>query len=105
MIQRIQIQDIPTVILYNGKLETATQKGCILCYHGLTSSKDDWLNDLELIAKKGFVVVGVDNVGHGEQKTQTFSKNIRETILTSGRTLLQLFKLPLLKPQCLLTNS
>jgi uncharacterized protein len=74
VIERHLIQDIPTVILWEDQLETAIKKGCILCYHGLTSSKDDWLHDLELIAEKGFVVVGVDNVGHGERKDPTQDK-------------------------------
>lgn len=72
MIQKTHIQSIPIVISYNGKLETAVKKGCILCYHGLTSSKDEWLHDLESIAARGFVVVGVDNVGHGERKDPDF---------------------------------
>jgi uncharacterized protein len=67
MIQRHNIQGIPTIIIYKDQLETAVNKGCILCYHGLTSSKDAWIHDLELIAERGFVVVGVDNVGHGER--------------------------------------
>lgn len=72
MIQRYILHSIPVAILYKGDLETAANKGCILCYHGLTSSKDDWLHDLEMIAEKGFVVVGVDNVGHGERKDPYF---------------------------------
>jgi uncharacterized protein len=70
--QKESIRNIPVVILWEDRLETAVQKGCILCYHGLTSSKDDWLHDLEIITAKGLVVVGVDNAGHGERKDPDF---------------------------------
>lgn len=73
MIQRQNIQGIPVIIIYKDQLRPAVGKGCILCYHGLTSSKDVWIHDLELIAEQGFVVVGVDNVGHGERKDPDFN--------------------------------
>ena len=60
------------MLLYKDKLEASVQKGCVLCFHGLTSSKDDWLHELAKIAEQGFLVVGVDNVGHGERRYADF---------------------------------
>jgi uncharacterized protein len=44
----------------------------------LTSSKDDWIHDLKLIAERGFVVVGVDNVGHGKRKDPDFDSKFSQ---------------------------
>ncbi|MEM6432049.1 MAG: hypothetical protein AAF708_22615, partial [Deinococcota bacterium] len=71
-IERRTIRDIPLVCLSQKDPRGAKDKGCILCYHGLTSSKDNWLHDLEIIANKGFLVIGVDNVGHGERRDPDF---------------------------------
>lgn len=71
-IEHLTIQGIPLIFLSQYSPKTAKEKGCILCYHGLSSSKDDWLHDLEIIAKSGFLVVGIDNVGHGERKDPDF---------------------------------
>ena len=69
---------VPTVLLYENELK-ASQKGCILCFHGLTSSKDDWLHELAKIAEQGFLVVGVDNVGHGERRYPDFATRFAES--------------------------
>lgn len=77
-IQRQTINSIPVVIMHEEPLESAVSKGCILCYHGLTSSKDDWLHDLKQIAEQGFMVVGIDNADHGERKHPDFAMKYSE---------------------------
>ena len=67
-----RFQDVPTVLVYKGEAEVAAERGCILCYHGLGSSKDAWLHDLREIAARGFLVVAVDNAGHGERRYSDF---------------------------------
>lgn len=71
--------DVPTVLLHVGKPKDAARKGCILCFHGLTSSKNDWLHELAIIAERGFLVVGVDNVGHGERRYADFDTRFAES--------------------------
>ena len=73
--------DVPTVLLYENELEASSQKGCVLCFHGLTSSKNDWLHELAKIAERGFLVVGVDNVGHGERRYLDFDTRFAESNL------------------------
>ena len=65
-------------MLYDGSLAGAISKGCILYYHGLDSSKDAWLHDLEIIAERGFLTIGVDNVGHGERRYPDFNARLSQ---------------------------
>ncbi len=55
------------VTVYEGSLDAA-ERGCILFFHGLGASKDVQLPDLESLAARGFLVVGVGGVGHGERR-------------------------------------
>lgn len=65
--EKKQIKHIPTALVYKGHLQEASQKGCIFFFHGLRASKDVQSKELESLAEHGFLVVGVDNVGHGER--------------------------------------
>lgn len=71
-IEHRKFGDIPTVLVCEDSPERAAEEGCILCYHGFTSSKDAWLHDLKILAKGGFLVIGVDAVGHGERRHPDF---------------------------------
>jgi uncharacterized protein len=82
--------DIPAVLLHEGLLDKAVQKGCILCYHGLTASKDVWLHDLEEVARRGFLVVGVDSVGHGERRYADFNQRLSQTNLQFNKEFLKI---------------
>lgn len=57
---------------FQGDLSTAAEKGCILFFHGLGASKDVQRSDLESLAARGYLVVGVDSVGHGERRYPDF---------------------------------
>ncbi|WP_372371018.1 alpha/beta hydrolase family protein [Candidatus Uabimicrobium sp. HlEnr_7] len=73
-IKRQYLQKIPTVFVYNNDITEASQKGTILFFHGLGASKDAQIHDLKNLAKSGFLVVGVDNVGHGERRYLDFEQ-------------------------------
>lgn len=68
----------PVLAVYEGCREDAAAKGCILFFHGLGASKDVQLNDLENLAKHGFMAVGVDNVGHGDRRHPDFDKRLSQ---------------------------
>ena len=64
--------DIPTLIVYKDSIEEATQNGTILLFHGFGSSKEEQRDQLESLAHRGFLTVGVDIVGHGERRYHDF---------------------------------
>jgi len=66
-----QIKNAPVYIVYK-ELEEAKKNGCIFFYHGLTSCKDDNIKEYFELARDGFLVVGIDNVYHGERKHPEF---------------------------------
>lgn len=47
-------------------------RGTILFFHGLSVSIADQTKELHSLAREGFVVIGVDNVGHGERRYTDF---------------------------------
>lgn len=68
------LQKTPTVFVYNDDITEASQRGTILFFHGLGASKDVQMHDLKNLAKSGFLVVGIDNVGHGERRSPDFEQ-------------------------------
>ncbi len=65
---------VPIALLYAGPLEAARARGTLLCFHGLGSSKEEWLHDLTQVAECGFVDVGFDSYGHGERRDLAFTR-------------------------------
>lgn len=61
---------------FQGDPGTAAEKGCILFFHGLGASKDVQRPDLESLASPGYLVVGVDSVGHGERRYPDFDSRL-----------------------------
>jgi len=72
--QRLKLGHVPTLLVYRNNRKTAAGKGCILFYHGLGASKDSQVKELQDLADHGFLVVGIDNVGHGERRYPDFDK-------------------------------
>ena len=64
---------------FQGDPGTAAEKGCILFFHGLGASKDVQRPDLESLAAQGYLVVGVDSVGHGERRYPDFDRRLSKT--------------------------
>lgn len=73
-----KLEGVPVVTVYKGSLDAATDRGCILFFHGLGASKDVQLPDLESLAARGFLVVGVDGVGHGERRYPDFARRLSQ---------------------------
>lgn len=59
-------------MLWYADRERALDQGTVLFFHGLGASKDVQAKELESLAARGFFVVGVDNVGHGERHFPDF---------------------------------
>ena len=72
------MEQIPTLLVYEGELRDAVQKGCVLFFHGLGASKEVQLPDLEDLAKHGFLAVRIDNVGHGERRYPDFDARLSQ---------------------------
>lgn len=75
--QTLRIDGIPLVLIYRDSPESAGQRGTILFYHGLSSRKEDNIKELESFAHRGFLAVGVDNVGHGERRYPDFADRMK----------------------------
>ncbi|MBF0286254.1 MAG: alpha/beta fold hydrolase [SAR324 cluster bacterium] len=63
---------IPLLLFYPSSFENAVARGCVLFFHGLGASKEEHILELSRLAKSGFLVVSIDNVGHGERRYQDF---------------------------------
>lgn len=67
--------DIP-ILMVCENIEKAVDKGCIFFFHGLFGSKEENINELRELAKDGFLVIGIDNYGHGKRKMNNLEKVI-----------------------------
>ncbi|MCP4181633.1 MAG: hypothetical protein GY756_28035 [bacterium] len=76
--KKIFIGKIPTLFISEKKIENNNDKSCILFYHGLGASKDIQLNELESLASNGFLVIGIDNVGHGDRRYSDYDEKFSE---------------------------
>ncbi len=66
----------PALLVYDGSPGEAARKGCILFFHGLSVSKEVNRQELEVLARHGFLAVGIDNVGHGERRYADFETRL-----------------------------
>lgn len=62
----------PTLVLFRGIPEERAKLGTILFYQGFGASKDSSVSGLQRLAEAGFLVVGVDGIGHGERRYPDF---------------------------------
>jgi alpha-beta hydrolase superfamily lysophospholipase len=65
----------PTLVLFRGIPEERAKLGTILFYHGFGESKDGYVSVLQRLAETGFLVVGVDGIGHGERRYPDFHEH------------------------------
>ena len=77
--KRAQFGHVPVLLAFQGDPGTAAEKGCVLFFHGLGASKDVQRPDLESLAAAGYLVVGVDSVGHGERRYPDFDRRLSKT--------------------------
>lgn len=66
----------------------SSPRPAVLFYHGLHSDKDTHRKELQSLAARGFLAVGVDAVGHGERRIENLSG-----FLNRGELLSQVAKL------------
>ncbi|PKL76693.1 MAG: hypothetical protein CVV27_08995 [Candidatus Melainabacteria bacterium HGW-Melainabacteria-1] len=78
----------PALLVYAHDRERASQQGSVLFYHGLGSSKDQQLTELTSLAERGFLAIGVDNVGHGERRYADFDARFSQHNPNWGHALL-----------------
>ena len=74
--QRLQqhIGAVPVLILH----EARDLRGTVLVYHGLTACKETQEKELAGLARRGFLAVGVDAVGHGERRYPDLERRMSE---------------------------
>ena len=63
----VKIGEIPALVLFKETAISAAEKGTIIFYHGLISSKEEGWKEHESLMNKGYLVIAVDGVGHGER--------------------------------------
>jgi uncharacterized protein len=66
-VDRIRFGDIPALVAYRETPEDAAARGTVLVYHPLGRDKSLHATDLERLAEKGFLAIGVDAIAHGER--------------------------------------
>jgi alpha-beta hydrolase superfamily lysophospholipase len=68
----LSLASAPALVLFYGVPGERAKQGTILFYHGFGESKDGYVSVLQRLAEAGFLVVGVDGVGHGERRYPDF---------------------------------
>ena len=84
--------NLPSLLLYKQSPEAAASNGTIICCHGLESSKDAWTHDLKAFVQQGFLVVAIDNVGHGERRYNDFSERFHRDEQRKNNELIKVVK-------------
>ena len=52
-------------------------RGTVLVYHGLGSEKETQEKEIFALARRGFLAVGIDAVGHGERRYSDFDERMK----------------------------
>lgn len=68
----LTLASAPALVVFRGTPEESAKLGTILFYHGFGESKDGYVSVLQRLAEVGFLVVGVDGIGHGERRYPDF---------------------------------
>ncbi len=66
--ERVRFGEIPALVAYREAPDDAAARGTVLVYHPLGRDKSLHADDLELLADRGFLAVGVDAIAHGERR-------------------------------------
>jgi len=76
--RRATFADVPALLVCQGDADAAAERGCILVLHGPGASKDVHVKELDSLAGRGFLAVGVDSVGHGERRHPDFERRFSQ---------------------------
>ncbi len=68
------IASAPALLCYQGSIQECAERGTILFYHGFTCTKETDEGQHGSLAQAGFLVVGLDCVGHGERRYPNFAE-------------------------------
>lgn len=78
----------PALLVHQGDAHAAARKGTLLFYHGLGAGKDQARMELDSLARRGFLAIGVDNVGHGARRYGDFEQRFSGANPDFGRELI-----------------
>jgi dienelactone hydrolase len=62
-----KLGNAPALLVFKDHPARAGHRGTVLFYHGLYASKEQQLKELEGIASRGYLAVGIDNFYHGQR--------------------------------------
>jgi dienelactone hydrolase len=68
VLDRIRIGEVPALVASSGARGAAAERGTVLVYHPLGQDKSLHAEDLERLAGRGLLAVGVDAIAHGERR-------------------------------------
>ncbi len=74
--QSTKLANAPALIFFKGSPQISAAQGTFLFYHGLGANKETNLKELDSIANRGFLAVGIDAVGHGERRWEDFEERL-----------------------------
>lgn len=63
------------MFVYKDSIELSKERGTVLFFHGFTANKDVQKPDLDMFAKEGYLLIGVDNWGHGDRLHPDFENH------------------------------
>ena len=90
------LADAPALLLAREATDKATDKaaerGTILFYHGLTAQKESNLSEYRVLTDAGFLVVALDNAGHGARRLSDFAARFHPTNPNAGTEFLNLVR-------------
>ncbi len=78
----------PAVWVYADERQRAAERGSVFFFHGLGASKDAQQKELTSLAERGFLAIGIDNVGHGERLYPDFDQRFAGENPDFGKELL-----------------
>jgi pimeloyl-ACP methyl ester carboxylesterase len=76
--RQLDINGVPCWVCSNTLMQEASQRGVILFFHGLNSNATENKKELTSLADDGFLVIGVDAVGHGKRRYPDLDQRINE---------------------------
>jgi pimeloyl-ACP methyl ester carboxylesterase len=91
-IEKRNFRQTPALLVYNDDLTAAVNQGTSICSHGLNLAKNEWLHDLEILAQDGFLLVAIDNVGHGDRRYADFEERLGKSAVKKDSELIGVIK-------------
>jgi hypothetical protein len=72
--QVASIASVPALLCYQDSIQECAERGMMLFYHGFTCTKETHEEEMNSLVRAGFLVVSLDNVGHGERRYPNFAE-------------------------------